>query len=172
MTTRRGSSSRAVHARDLLFPFLTLSSRQRRLSADEGSAFRFCLRFKCSAAACPPWRAFSAAAFVIGFEVASVAAAFRRADLFEFALHVVVRLSRLPNRSMRIPPSRCGPIFVRYPTVGYILQCGIRRRRAEMPKKTKVNIYDDMRQSLRAALAFERGQAVDLRVTRATLSKT
>ena len=33
-----------------------------------------------------------------------------------------------------------------------------------MPKKTKVNIYDDMRQYLRAALAFERGQAVDLRV--------
>ena len=34
-----------------------------------------------------------------------------------------------------------------------------------MPKKTKVNIYNDTRQSLRAALAFERGQAVDLRVT-------
>ena len=33
-----------------------------------------------------------------------------------------------------------------------------------MPKKIKVNIYDDMRQSLRAALAFERGQPVDLRV--------
>jgi hypothetical protein len=41
-----------------------------------------------------------------------------------------------------------------------------------MPKKTKVNIYDDMRQSLRAALTFERGQAVDLRVTCAMLSKT
>ncbi len=34
-----------------------------------------------------------------------------------------------------------------------------------MPKKNKVNIYDDMRQSLRAALAFERGQAVESRVT-------
>jgi hypothetical protein len=34
-----------------------------------------------------------------------------------------------------------------------------------MPKKIKVNIYDDMRQSLTDALAYERGQKVDLRVT-------
>ena len=34
-----------------------------------------------------------------------------------------------------------------------------------MPKKTKVKIYEDMRQSLAHALAYERGQAVDLRVT-------
>jgi DNA-binding transcriptional regulator YiaG len=33
-----------------------------------------------------------------------------------------------------------------------------------MPKKFKVNIYDDMRQSLADALAHERGQKVDLRV--------
>jgi putative transcriptional regulator len=32
-------------------------------------------------------------------------------------------------------------------------------------KKSKVNIYDDMRQSLVHALAYERGQKVDLRVT-------
>jgi|GraSoi2013_100cm_1033763.scaffolds.fasta_scaffold13167_1 DNA-binding transcriptional regulator YiaG len=35
-----------------------------------------------------------------------------------------------------------------------------------MPKKIKVNIYDDMRQSLTDALAYERGQEVDLRVTK------
>ena len=35
-----------------------------------------------------------------------------------------------------------------------------------MPKKIKVNIYDDMRRSLADALAYERGQAVDLRVTK------
>src|SRR5713101_7111158 len=34
-----------------------------------------------------------------------------------------------------------------------------------MAKKIKVNIYDDMRQSLADALAYERGQPVDLRVT-------
>src|SRR5260370_42266976 len=34
-----------------------------------------------------------------------------------------------------------------------------------MPKKIKVKVYDDMRQSLADALAYERGQAVDLRVT-------
>ncbi|MGB9435493.1 MAG: helix-turn-helix domain-containing protein [Candidatus Acidiferrum sp.] len=34
-----------------------------------------------------------------------------------------------------------------------------------MPKKIKVNIYDDMRQSLTDALSYERGQKVDLRVT-------
>jgi putative transcriptional regulator len=32
-------------------------------------------------------------------------------------------------------------------------------------KKIKVNIYDDMRRSLTDALAYERGQEVDLRVT-------
>jgi len=34
-----------------------------------------------------------------------------------------------------------------------------------MPKKTKVKLYEDMRQSLANALAYERGQTVDLRVT-------
>lgn len=34
-----------------------------------------------------------------------------------------------------------------------------------MAKRIKVNIYDDMRQALADALAYERGQAVDLRVT-------
>src|ERR1700682_1298828 len=34
-----------------------------------------------------------------------------------------------------------------------------------MAKKIKVNIYDDMRQSLADALAYERGQKVDLRGT-------
>jgi putative transcriptional regulator len=34
-----------------------------------------------------------------------------------------------------------------------------------MRKKTKVNIYRDMQQSLTDALAYERGQQVDLRVT-------
>ena len=34
-----------------------------------------------------------------------------------------------------------------------------------MAKKIKVNIYDDMRQSLADALVYERGQKVDLRVT-------
>ncbi len=32
-------------------------------------------------------------------------------------------------------------------------------------KKIKVNIYNDMRQALTDALAYERGQAVDLRAT-------
>jgi putative transcriptional regulator len=32
-------------------------------------------------------------------------------------------------------------------------------------KKIRVKIYDEMRESLRDALAFERGRAVDLRVT-------
>jgi DNA-binding transcriptional regulator YiaG len=34
-----------------------------------------------------------------------------------------------------------------------------------MAKKIKVNVYDDMRQSLADARAFERGETVDLRVT-------
>jgi hypothetical protein len=34
-----------------------------------------------------------------------------------------------------------------------------------MAKKIKVNIYDDMRQSLADALVYEGGQKVDLRVT-------
>jgi putative transcriptional regulator len=34
-----------------------------------------------------------------------------------------------------------------------------------MAKKSKVKIFDHMRQSLRDALAYERGQEVDLRVT-------
>ncbi|MGA7625375.1 MAG: hypothetical protein WB630_22615 [Candidatus Acidiferrales bacterium] len=34
-----------------------------------------------------------------------------------------------------------------------------------MAKKIKVKIYDDMRQSLGDALAFERGRVIDLRVT-------
>lgn len=34
-----------------------------------------------------------------------------------------------------------------------------------MSKKIKVNVYDDMRQSLTDALAYERGQQIDLRVT-------
>ena len=34
-----------------------------------------------------------------------------------------------------------------------------------MAKKTKVNIYEDMRQALADALAYERGEEVDLRVT-------
>lgn len=34
-----------------------------------------------------------------------------------------------------------------------------------MAKKIKVRIYDDMQQSLRDALAYERGRTVDLRVT-------
>jgi putative transcriptional regulator len=33
-------------------------------------------------------------------------------------------------------------------------------------KKTKVNIFGDMRESLRDAAAYERGEAVNLRVTR------
>jgi hypothetical protein len=35
-----------------------------------------------------------------------------------------------------------------------------------MPKKTKVNIYRDVRRSLRDALAFERRQTADLRVSK------
>jgi putative transcriptional regulator len=35
-----------------------------------------------------------------------------------------------------------------------------------MPKKTKVNIFDDMKQALHDAAAYERGQAINLRVTR------
>jgi len=34
-----------------------------------------------------------------------------------------------------------------------------------MAKKIKVKVYDDIRQSLADALAYERGQRVDLRVT-------
>jgi DNA-binding transcriptional regulator YiaG len=34
-----------------------------------------------------------------------------------------------------------------------------------MARKIKVKIYDDMRQSLADALAYERGERVDLRVT-------
>jgi hypothetical protein len=34
-----------------------------------------------------------------------------------------------------------------------------------MPKKIKVNIFDDMRQAMQNALAYERGEAVNLRVT-------
>ena len=36
-----------------------------------------------------------------------------------------------------------------------------------MPKKLKVNVFDDMREALHSAAAYERGEAVDLRVTRA-----
>ena len=36
----------------------------------------------------------------------------------------------------------------------------------KMAKKIKVNIFDDMRAALRDAAAYERGEAVDLRVTR------
>ncbi len=35
-----------------------------------------------------------------------------------------------------------------------------------MAKKIKVNIFDDMREALHDAAAFERGEAVDLRATR------
>jgi DNA-binding transcriptional regulator YiaG len=35
-----------------------------------------------------------------------------------------------------------------------------------MAKKIKVNIFDDMREALRDAAAYERGEAVNLRVTR------
>ena len=35
-----------------------------------------------------------------------------------------------------------------------------------MAKKVKVNIFDDMREGLRDAAAYERGEAVNLRVTR------
>ncbi|HKM80926.1 MAG TPA: hypothetical protein VJY15_08185 [Candidatus Acidoferrum sp.] len=35
-----------------------------------------------------------------------------------------------------------------------------------MPKKIKVNIFDDMREALQDAAAYERGEAVNLRVTR------
>ena len=34
-----------------------------------------------------------------------------------------------------------------------------------MAKRIKVNVFDDLRQALTDALAFERGQPVDLRVT-------
>jgi hypothetical protein len=51
--------------------FLPLSSLKARLSSNRD---RLCLRFECSAGG------FSPAAFVIGFEVVFVAAAFRRAD--------------------------------------------------------------------------------------------
>src|SRR5262244_2303557 len=37
---------------------------------------------------------------------------------------------------------------------------------AKMAKKIKVNIFDDMREALRDAAAYERGEAVNLRVTR------
>jgi putative transcriptional regulator len=35
-----------------------------------------------------------------------------------------------------------------------------------MGKKTKVNIFADMKEALRDAAAYERGESVDLRVTR------
>ena len=35
-----------------------------------------------------------------------------------------------------------------------------------MAKKIKVNIFDDMKEALRDAGAYERGEAVNLRVTR------
>ena len=35
-----------------------------------------------------------------------------------------------------------------------------------MVKRIKVNIFDDMREALRDAAAYERGQMLDLRVTR------
>jgi len=35
-----------------------------------------------------------------------------------------------------------------------------------MPKKIKVNVFDDMRAALQDAAAYERGQTVNLRVTR------
>jgi len=35
-----------------------------------------------------------------------------------------------------------------------------------MAKKIKVNIFEDMREALRDAAAYERGEAVNLRVTR------
>ncbi len=35
-----------------------------------------------------------------------------------------------------------------------------------MPKKIERKIYDDLRQSLSDAIAYERGQVVDLRATR------
>jgi putative transcriptional regulator len=35
-----------------------------------------------------------------------------------------------------------------------------------MPRKIKVNVFDDMRAALQDAAAYERGQAVNLRVTR------
>ena len=35
-----------------------------------------------------------------------------------------------------------------------------------MAKKIKVNIFDDMREALQDAAAYERGQAVNLRITR------
>lgn len=35
-----------------------------------------------------------------------------------------------------------------------------------MAKKIKVNIFDDMKEALRDTAAYERGEAVDLRVTR------
>lgn len=35
-----------------------------------------------------------------------------------------------------------------------------------MPRKTKVNVFDDLRAALQGAAAYERGQSVNLRVTR------
>ena len=35
-----------------------------------------------------------------------------------------------------------------------------------MAKKTKVNIFDDMKEALQGVAAYERGEAVNLRVTR------
>jgi len=35
-----------------------------------------------------------------------------------------------------------------------------------MAKKIKVNIFDDMREAIQDALAYERGEPVNLRVTR------
>jgi putative transcriptional regulator len=41
-----------------------------------------------------------------------------------------------------------------------------RDERVSMAKKIKVNIFDDMREALRDAAAYERGKAVNLRVRR------
>jgi len=41
-----------------------------------------------------------------------------------------------------------------------------RHGRVTMAKKIKVNIFDDMREALRDVAAYERGEAVNLRVTR------
>jgi hypothetical protein len=35
-----------------------------------------------------------------------------------------------------------------------------------MAKKVKVNIFDDLKKALQGAAAYERGEAVNLRVTR------
>jgi hypothetical protein len=40
----------------------------------------------------------------------------------------------------------------------------------KMVKKIKVNIFDDMREALQDAAAYERGEAVNLRITAASQS--